>query len=171
MQVVREAKQLRLRAGLKRGAIDLEQHIFQRDHHPSGRPLGTELLHQLILAALLDRLGLRDRRFLLSDIGEVVYFLIVQPLPLPLLGLNQCLFRVAQGFWRIFCHRLIVTRFLHGCLRAYDFRIGPAGTPGQTNAASVPIPAPAQQRTQLFIARVPFSPMFIALAEAAARPR
>ena len=169
-QVLDQTEQLDLCARLQLGAIHLEQHVFQRDHEAAVCPLGTQLLQQLVLGALLDCLGFRYRRFLLSDIGEVVDFLIVHPLPLPLLGLNQCLFRFAQRFWRKFCYSLIVARFLHGCLRPCYFRIGPLAHPASPTLARVPI-APAQQRTQLSIAVSLSSPMFIALAEATALPR
>ena len=43
----------------------------------------------------------------------MVDFLVVQALPLPLLGLHQRLFRLAQRFRSIFGHGLIGARFLY----------------------------------------------------------
>ena len=69
------------------------------------------------MAALLDGLGLRDRRFLLGKVGEMVNFLVVQPFSLRLLDLNQRLFRVAQRDRSILGHERIVVRSLHRFLR------------------------------------------------------
>ena len=67
-------EELHLRARLEVGAIDLEQRVFQRDHQPPGCPLSTQLVQfllEFLPAALLDALGLRDRRLLDNRVNVI----------------------------------------------------------------------------------------------------